>query len=107
MAQSFHLSLAHSLSSLSLYHVDTNVSIDYNSIVTFQKEAAVRELKRRRLEKDFAKLDQLYREAPEEWEMADELKESYEAKLLGVSQNLVELKDFLNDGLPWGLVTIG
>jgi hypothetical protein len=65
----------------------------------------MRELKRRKLEKQFASIDQdepdYYGGNPEE------IKEMIEAEALNVSFGLVELKNFLNHELPWGLVTTG
>jgi hypothetical protein len=101
--------VAHPLSSLSLYHVDTNVSIDYNSIVTFLEEALMRELKQKNLEKQFANVDQWYRDEPDRFTgfSPEDLKEMFEAEAWGVSVELVQLKDFLNYEYTWGLATTG
>jgi len=64
----------------------------------------MRELKRKKLEKEFAWIDQSYRDEPEEWASGctpDELKEAYEAKVLDVGLELVVLKDFLNRERQW------
>jgi hypothetical protein len=64
----------------------------------------MRELKRRKLEKEFAWIDQSYRDQPEEWSTGptpDEVKEAYEAKAWDVGLELVVLKDFLNRERHW------
>lgn len=59
----------------------------------------MRELKRKKLEKQFAQIDQSYRDEPENWEGAvdpEDLKVEWEAEALGVGLELVLLKNFLN-----------
>jgi hypothetical protein len=60
----------------------------------------MRELKRRKLEKQTAWIDKSYREDPGSWEGSprpQEVREVFEAKALEVELGLVVLKDFLND----------
>jgi hypothetical protein len=87
-----------------LYYKTGRDTTGKESIVTILKEVPMRELKRRKLEKEFAWIDQSYRDDPEEWSTGptpDEVKEAYEAKALDVGLELVVLKDFLNRERHW------
>src|SRR5262249_29537318 len=65
----------------------------------------MRELKRKKLEKQFALIDQSYRVEPDSTPTPGEVKEVYEAKALDVGLELVVLKDFLNQERDWGSAT--